>query len=99
MKETSTPGPGKMRVNYTVEGDGCTMLILSHPCLKHLRAQQSKQRHSSVPSFAYSGRAGNTKLDLFPLSEDNEEKASFCCKLCQGQVKFSRGGSNITYVF
>ena len=79
------------------------MLVLSHPCLKCWRVAQSEQRCSSVPSFAYPGSTGNTKLGLFPLNEDSEEKASpwsqHLCKLCQGQVKFGRGGSNITYIF
>jgi len=89
-----------MRVNYTAAGDGCAMLVLSHPCLKCWRVQQ---RCSAEPSFAGSGSTGNTKLDFFPFNEDNKEKASLrsqhSCKLCQGQVKFSRGGSGITYMF
>lgn len=92
LKETSTPGPGKMRVNYTVEWDCCTVLVLSHPCLRCFGVEQSQQS-SSVLSFAYFGSTGNAKLNLFPLNEDNEEQASFWCqhlwKSCQDQVKFT----------
>lgn len=62
LKETSTPGPGKMRVNYTVGWDCCTVLVLSHPCLRCLRASRVLQYYPLLILEALECKAGPLSL-------------------------------------